>query len=132
MAALAKSHKAVIKISLNFEIPSILSTTHLLKMSGHFHPKHRDNFSSSFYEICERKQHCYSFLMNMIQAKNYLRSYLEEMVWRAEMTERGISTARKTAMTTISIIVVELASLCLRSRLSFVKPKIDILLKQEI
>ena len=53
------------------------------------------------------------------------------MVWRAEMTERGISTARKTAMTTISIIVVELASLCLRSRLSFVKPKIDIRLKKE-
>ena len=36
---------------------------------------------------------------------------LEEMVCRADMTESGISTARKTAMTTINIIVVEFASL---------------------
>ena len=33
------------------------------------------------------------------------------MVCRAEMTDSGISTARKTAMTTINIIVVEFASL---------------------
>ena len=60
-----------------------------------------------------------------------VKGHLEEIVWRAEMTESGISTARKTAMTTMSIMVVELASLCLRSRLSFVKPNIDILLMQK-
>ena len=37
------------------------------------------------------------------------------MVCRAVMVESGSSTARKTAMTTMSIIVVLLASLCLRS-----------------
>jgi hypothetical protein len=39
--------------------------------------------------------------------------YLDEIVCRAVMTMRGISTERKTPMTTMSIMVVLLASLCL-------------------
>ena len=49
---------------------------------------------------------------------------LEEMVWRAVMTMRGISTERNTAITTISIIVVLCASRCRRvSRLPLHKQR---------
>ena len=40
--------------------------------------------------------------------------YLDDMVWRAVMTMRGISTTRKRLITTISIMVVLLASRCLQ------------------
>ena len=52
------------------------------------------------------------------------RADLEEMVWRAVMTMRGISTERNTAITTISIIVVLCASRCRRvSRLPLHKQR---------
>ena len=65
-----------------------------------------------------------------IEAATAVQEYLEEIVCNAVIQERGSSTDRKTAMTTMSIMVVLLASRCLRSRLSLVKPKIDIRLKQ--
>ena len=65
-----------------------------------------------------------------IEATTAAQEYLEEIVCNAVIQERGSSTDRKTAMTTMSIMVVLLASRCLRSRLSLVKPKIDIRLKQ--
>ena len=49
-------------------------------------------------------------------------SYLDEIMCRRPRTERGISTVRKTAMTTISINVVEFASLCLLSWFSLDRP----------
>jgi len=49
-------------------------------------------------------------------------------VCSAVIHERGNSTARKTAMTTISIMVVLLASLCRLSLLSLLNPNMDILL----
>ena len=44
--------------------------------------------------------------------------HLEDIVCSAVMVESGSSTARKTAITTMSIMVVLFASLCLRSRAS--------------
>ena len=51
------------------------------------------------------------------------------MVWSAAMVDRGNSTARKTAITTISIMVVLLASLCRRSLCSLLNPNIESRLK---
>ena len=40
-----------------------------------------------------------------------LMNNLDDMVWRAVILDRGSSTAKKTAMTTINIMVVLFASL---------------------
>ena len=50
---------------------------------------------------------------------------VEDIVCRAVMVDSGSSTARKTAMTTMSIMVVLLASLCRLSLCSLLKPNID-------
>ena len=42
---------------------------------------------------------------------NISKYHLEEMMWSRPITESGISTVTKTAITTTSIIVVEFASL---------------------
>ena len=53
-------------------------------------------------------------------------AYLDDIVCSAVMVDNGNSTARNTAMTTINIMVVLLASLCLLSRASLLwNPNID-------
>ena len=55
--------------------------------------------------------------------------YFDDIVCSAVMVDKGNSTARKTAMTTINIRVVLLASLCLLSLASLeLNPNIDNLL----
>ena len=43
--------------------------------------------------------------------KNISKYHLEEIMWSRPITESGISTVTKTAITTTSIMVVEFASL---------------------
>ena len=60
---------------------------------------------------------------------NDTQPYLDDIVWRAVMVDSGSSTAKKTAMTTMSIMVVLLASLCRLSLCSLLKPNIERRLK---
>ena len=48
---------------------------------------------------------------NQLVRKNISEYHLEEMMWSRPITESGISTVTKTAITTTSIMVVEFASL---------------------
>ena len=75
--------------------------------------------------ICTQRLHTIIYGAPCIYIKSLsARADLEEMVWRAVMTMRGISTERNTAITTISIIVVLCASRCRRvSRLPLHKQR---------
>ena len=56
--ALAKSHSAVIKISLNFGIPSILSTTHLIKNLLLSSKQNRRGYNIVLYLLGENFSFC--------------------------------------------------------------------------
>ena len=90
-----------------------LNTIVIVTLNSYLEVKELKQSLFTWKKWCVEVEPCGFVIIIIIIIINLIIVYLEEMVCRAVMTMSGISTMRKTAMTMMSIMVVELASRCL-------------------